>query len=161
MSRLSYRTIRCRMEYVIAHLPQIFIVIGLLMILLELFVGIESGLDLVLVGSVLVLSGFVGLLVGSIPVMFILAIGLSVFYIAFGRRQIKKRLFSTRSLTNVDKLIGAPGTVVRFITPEAAGMVRVDDEDWRASADEILYEKDVVTVESIEGVTLRVRKLSK
>ena len=149
------------MEWVMAYLPQIFIVVGLLLVLLELIVGIETGLDFVLIGSALVISGFAGLLTGSVPLMLILAIGLIVLYLAVGRRQIRHRLKAFGSLTNVDRLIGAPATVVREITPEKAGMVRMDDEEWRAAADEILYEKDIVTVESIEGVTLRVRKLAK
>jgi membrane protein implicated in regulation of membrane protease activity len=40
-------------------------------------------------------------------------------------------------------------------------LIRVNDEDWRASAEEILYERDAVTVQGIEGVTLIVHKLSK
>lgn len=149
------------MEFLVTYLPQIFIVIGLLLILLELVVGIETGLDMVLIGSVLLIAGFTGLLLGSIPIMLALAIGLSVLYIAVGRRQIRHRMSVTTSRTNVDRLIGATATVVRSIAPEKAGMVRMDDETWRATADEILYESDVVTVESVEGVTLRVRKLAK
>lgn len=149
------------MEFVGSYLPQIFIVIGLLLVLLELVVGIESGLDLVLIGSVLLISGFVGLVLGSIPVMLVLAIGLSVLYIAVGRRKLRHRMSVGTNRTNVDRLLGAPATVVREISPEKAGMVRMDDETWRAIADEILYESDVVTVESVEGVTLRVRKLAK
>ncbi|MEZ4519101.1 MAG: NfeD family protein [Chloroflexota bacterium] len=149
------------MDFVTSFLPQIFIVTGLLLILLELVVGIETGLDMVLIGSVLLISGFVGLLVGNTTLMLILAIGLSVLYIAVGRRQIRHRMTVTTNRTNVDRLIGAPATVVRQIAPDKAGMVRMDDEEWRAIADEILYEKDIVTVESIEGVTLRVRKLAK
>jgi membrane protein implicated in regulation of membrane protease activity len=149
------------MEFIGTYLPQIFIVVGLLLILLELVVGIESGLDMVLIGSVLLISGFAGLLVGSIPLMLIMAIGLSVLYIAVGRRQIRHRMSVTTSRTNVDRLIGAPAIVTRSIAPDKAGMVRMDDETWRAIADEILYESDAVTVESVEGVTLRVRKLAK
>jgi membrane protein implicated in regulation of membrane protease activity len=42
-----------------------------------------------------------------------------------------------------------------------AGIVRINDEKWRASAEEVLYEGDMVTIEAIEGVTVIVRKLSK
>lgn len=149
------------MEVFVTYMPEIFIVVGLLLVLLELFVGMQTGFDLVLVGSVLVISGLLGLLLGSIPLMLVVAIVLSVLYITVGRRQVKKRLMTGGGLTNVDRLIGAPATVIRQISPDRAGMVRLDDEDWRAAADEILYEKDIVTVESIEGVTLRVRKLAK
>lgn len=149
------------MDFFMSYLPQIFIVVGLLLILLELVVGIETGLDMVLIGSVLLISGFVGMLLGNIPLMLVLAITLSVLYIAVGRRQIRHRLTVATSRTNIDRLIGSNATVIRQISPEKAGMVRMDDETWRATADEIIYESDVVTVESVEGVTLRVRKLAK
>ena len=75
--------------------------------------------------------------------------------------KIRQKITTVTKKTNIDKLIGANGVVVRSVTPDTAGLVRVNDEDWRASAEEILYERDAVTVEGIEGVTLIVRKLSK
>ena len=60
--------------------------------------------------------------------------------------------------TNIDKLIGDTGVVIRSITPDTAGMVRLGDEDWRASSPEIIYEKEKVEVLNIEGVTLKVFK---
>jgi len=61
--------------------------------------------------------------------------------------------------TNIDKLIGKKGVVVRSITPDTAGMVRLEDEDWHAISDEVLYEKDQIKVETISGVSLKVTKL--
>ncbi len=149
------------MDWFIFNLPQIFVVIGLLLVLLELLLGIEAGFDLVLIGSILVISGFFGLLVGSIALMLILASGLSIFYIFVGRRKIRNRISVTSTQTNTDRVVGATGTVVKQISPDSAGIVRLDDEQWRAAASEVLYENDVVTVEGIEGVTIRVRKLAK
>ncbi len=142
-------------------LPEAFVVIGLLMILAELVIGIQTGFDLLLVGSILVVSGLVGILIGSQALMIILAIGLSILYIAVGRKKIKRKITTVTKHTNIDKLLGAAGTVERGINPERAGMVRVNDESWRASADEILYEGDPVVIEGIEGVTVLVRKVSK
>ncbi len=93
--------------------------------------------------------------------MLILATALSILYIAVGRKRIRQKITTITKKTNIDKLIGANGVVVRSITPDTPGLVRVDDEDWRASAEEIIYERDGIIVESIEGVTLRVRKLAK
>ena len=142
-------------------IPQLFVIAGLLLVLAELLVGIQSGFDLVLIGSILVISGFVGMFTGSTPLMLVLAIALSILYIAVGRNKIRQKITTVTKKTNIDKLIGANGVVVRSVTPDTAGLVRVNDEDWRASAEEILYERDAVTVEGIEGVTLIVRKLSK
>ena len=142
-------------------IPQLFVIAGLLLVLAELLVGIQSGFDLVLIGSILVIAGFVGMFTGSTPLMLVLATALSILYIAVGRNKIRQKITTVTKKTNIDKLIGANGVVVRSVTPDTAGLVRVNDEDWRASAEEILYERDAVTVEGIEGVTLIVRKLSK
>jgi membrane protein implicated in regulation of membrane protease activity len=141
-------------------IPQLFVIAGLLLMLAELLVGIQTGFDLVLIGSILVVSGFVGMLT-STPIMLVVATVLSVLYIAVGRKQIRQKITTVTKKTNIDKLIGAGGVVVRTITPDTAGLVRVNDEDWRATAEEILYERDPIIVEGIEGVTLIVRKLSK
>lgn len=142
-------------------IPQLFVIAGLLLVLAELLVGIQSGFDLVLIGSILVISGFVGMFTGSTVLMLVLATALSILYIAVGRNRIRQKITTITKKTNIDKLIGANGVVVRSITPDTPGLVRVDDEDWRASAEEIIYERDGIIVESIEGVTLRVRKLAK
>ncbi|HOU40388.1 MAG TPA: NfeD family protein [Promineifilum sp.] len=142
-------------------IPQLFVIAGLLLILAELLVGIQAGFDLVLIGSILFVSGFVGMFTNSVPLMLVLATVLSILYIAVGRQKIREKVAVVTKKTNIDKLVGATGTVVRSVTPDTAGLVRVNDEDWRASAEEILYERDTIVVEGIEGVTLIVRKLSK
>lgn len=149
------------MEQFSVTIPQIFVVIGLLLMLAELVLGIQTGLDLLLIGSILVISGFVGIFTGSEAVMLILAIALSILYIAVGRKKIRQRITTVTNKTNIDKLVGNTGLVMRAISPDTPGMVRVNDEDWRASAEEVLYERDPVIIEGIEGVTLIVRKLNK
>lgn len=149
------------MDALTDYLPQIFVVLGLLMILAELVLGIQTGFDLLLIGSILVISGFAGILTGSELLMLILAIGLSVLYIAVGRKKIRQKITTVTKKTNIDKLMGATATVERDINPDTAGMVRIDDERWRASADEVLYVGDVVTIEAVDGVTVIVRKLTK
>lgn len=149
------------MDNLVGILPEIFVVIGLLMVLAELVIGIQTGFDLLLIGSIMVISGIVGILTGSELLMLMLAIGLSVLYIAVGRKKIRQKITSVAKKTNIDKLVGVSGVVIRDINPESAGIIRVDDEQWRASAEEILYAGDPVIIESIDGVTLIVRKLTK
>lgn len=149
------------MENLMGILPEVFVVVGLLMILAELVVGIQTGFDLLLIGSIMVISGFVGILTGSELLMLTLAIGLSVIYIAIGRKKIRQKITTVTKKTNIDKLVGSNGIVTRDINPDSAGIIRVDDEQWRATADEILYAGDPVVIEAIEGVTVIVRKLTK
>jgi membrane protein implicated in regulation of membrane protease activity len=65
--------------------------------------------------------------------------------------------------TNVDQVLGRTGLVTERIAPHAAGMVRVGDELWRASLkndDEgaaAIEPGATVVVDSVEGVTLKVR----
>ena len=141
------------------NLNQSFIVVGLLIALLELLMGGVAGFDLVLVGTILILGGLVGGVFGSTYVTLGVSIVLGIAYLWFGRAFLRKKMVVITKRTNIDKLIGQRGLVVRSITPDTAGMVRLEDEDWRASSEEVLFEKDKVEVESIEGVTLKVKKI--
>lgn len=131
------------------------------MVLAELILGIQTGFDLLLIGSIMVISGFVGILTGSELLMLMLAIGLSVVYIAIGRKKIRQKITTVTKKTNIDRLVGAYGIVVKDVNPDSAGIIRVDDEQWRAAAEEVLYTGDPVVIEAIEGVTVIVRKLTK
>ena len=106
------------MDNLVGILPEIFVVIGLLMVLAELVIGIQTGFDLLLIGSIMVISGIVGILTGSELLMLMLAIGLSVLYIAVGRKKIRQKITSVAKKTNIDKLVGASGVVIRDINPE-------------------------------------------
>lgn len=146
------------MDIIPLTLPQLFVIAGLLFVMAELFVGIEAGFDLVLIGSILFVSGFAGIFTDNITLMFALATVLSFLYITLGRSKIQQKITVITHKTNIDKLIGKKGIVIRSITPDTAGMVRIGDEDWRATSQEVLYEKDAVKVDTIEGVTLNVSK---
>lgn len=149
-----FRVIIAKMQMV----PQILVIIGLLLVMMELLVGIQTGFDLVLIGSILVIGGLVGMKTSG-EMALVISVVLSVMYIAFGRSVVKSKVTVLTHKTNIDKLIGKRAIVVRTITPDTAGLVRVDDEDWRARCDEVVYEKDKVEIEAIEGVTLKVSKV--
>ena len=138
---------------------ELFVLVGIIFVASELFVGIQTGFDLVLVGISLILGGSLGMLTGNPYIATIATIVLFTVYILFGRSTIKRKLVVMTHSTNIDKLIDKKGVVIRSITPDTAGMVRIDDEDWRAIADEVLYEKDQVKVEFVSGVSLKVKKL--
>lgn len=139
--------------------PEMMVIVGLLLVGLELFAGVQMGFDLVLLGSIFVVSGLAGLVGGGITLSLVLATIMSVAYITFGRRIVQSKIIVATKHTNIDKLIGKNAVVVRTITPDTAGMVRLEDEDWRAVAEEVIYEKEKVKVEVVEGVSLRVKKM--
>jgi membrane protein implicated in regulation of membrane protease activity len=140
-------------------IPQLLVLVGLLLVITELFIGIEAGFDLVLIGTILILGGFSGIVTNSLTVALVVSSVLAVLYIFYGRKSIRQKLVVITHKTNIDKLVGKKGVVIRSITPDTAGLVRLDDEDWRAASNQVLHEKDKVQVESLEGVTLMVKKV--
>lgn len=138
---------------------EIIILIGILSIGLELFINLDTGFDLVLLGLALVLGGGTGLIFNSAILAIIISILFCLSYIFFGRKIIKQKLFIATNSTNIDKLVDQQGIVVRTITPDTCGLIRLDDEDWRATSDDVIYEQAKVKVISIEGVTLKVKKI--
>lgn len=136
----------------------LLIVCGLILVLLELFVGIEAGFDLVLIGSILIISGLLGNLTGNATWAFIIVSILSFTYVVFGRKIIKQKLVVRTKETNIDRLIGKKGVVVKPINPNQSGSIVIDDESWRANSSESIDKDEQVEVISIEGVTLLVKK---
>lgn len=140
--------------------PQLFVIIGFVLVLAELIVGIQTGFDLVLIGSIIIIGGLLGIAASNFTITLIVSAILAFVYIAFGRNFIKQKIVVITHKTNIDKLVGKKGVVIRSITPDTTGMVRLDDEDWRAASDEVVHEKDKIEVVSIEGVTLKVKKIN-
>lgn len=134
-------------------------VAGLFLVALELFLGVQTGFDFVVIGTILIIGGLVGSATSSLTVGLLLSIALSVIYVVVGRNSIRQKIVVMTHKTNIDKLVGSRGIVVRSLTPDTPGLVRVGDEDWRAESDDVLFEKDKVQVVSLSGVTLKVKKL--
>lgn len=140
-------------------ISELLVISGLILILLELLAGVQAGFDFVLIGGSLILGGLSGILTSNIFVSIFVAAILNVAYILFGRKLVKKQLLVITKHTNIDKLLNKTAVVIRAITPDTAGMVRLDDEDWRAISDTVVYEKDKVKVVGVEGVALKVTKV--
>lgn len=60
------------------------------------------------------------------------------------------------SPTNVDALIGRAGKVVAQVPADGVGRVRLNNEEWRATASTTLQVGAPVRVEAVEGNTVRV-----
>ncbi len=129
---------------------------GLLLIVLELIIGVDTGFDLLLVGVSFIVGALGGFLFGSWIIAFIIAIIISILYLIFGRSYLKQKLHVSTQKTNIDALIGSRAKVIRSIRPDKAGQVKVENEVWRATADESIDEHKLVKIISVEGVTLKV-----
>lgn len=134
---------------------------GIICVIIELALGALTGFDLALVGGSLAAGGAVGLLFGSSTIGLLAAAGLALVYLAIFRRWLKAKLTVKEHASNADAVIGKTGVVTKRIAAREAGMVKLGDEVWRA---ELAVLEDpardagaIVTVQSVEGVTLKVR----
>ena len=139
----------------------VLVIVGSVLILIELVLGGFAGFDLVLIGSSLVVGGALGLWMGNSLTGFITAAVLAVAYVLIGRRWVRARMQTRHVPSNVDAVIGAEALVTQRVARHEPGMVRVKDELWRAvpapDAPGPFEPGSVVRVESVDGVTLRVR----
>ena len=136
----------------------IFIGIGLLLVLLELLLGIDTGFDLVFIGSAFVLGGLITLPFNSWVLTLVVSAAICILYVLLGRRYIHRRIVVKSSLSNVDTIIGKQGVVRKPISPVADGRVLVEQQDWRARAEEKIAEGEIIIVQDVRGVTLTVKK---
>ena len=134
---------------------------GLVCVIIELALGALTGLDLALVGGSLTVGGVIGLLAGSARVGLLAGGVLALVYLAIFRSWLKSKLTVKNIASNVDAVVGKTGVVTKRIAPSEPGMVKVGAEVWRA---ELAGAEDAardlgarVTVQSVEGVTLKVR----
>jgi len=137
----------------------IFVIVGLLFVLLELIVGVDTGLDLVFIGSVFIIGGLATWVFHSWQLTVIVTSIICVAYVALGRRYIHRWTMVSKAKTNIDAIIGRRGIVLRDIARNIDGLVKIGNEQWRARAAEDIRKGDEITVTSISGVTLIVEKI--
>jgi len=136
----------------------VFVIAGLLLVLLELIVGVETGLDLVFIGSAFILGGLVTLPFNSWLITLIVTSVICIAYVALGRRYVHRWTLVKKAKTNIDAIIGREGIVLKNIAKNFDGRVRVGNERWRARAEEDIKEGDEIVVTSVSGATLIVEK---
>ena len=151
-------------DSVVAGFPDLwlwlaFIIVGLLFVLLELVVGVETGLDLVFIGSAFILGGLATLPFHSWLLTLIITTIICVAYVALGRRYVHRWTVVSKAKTNIDAIIGRKGIVLRSIARNIDGLVKVGNEQWRARAEEDIKKGEEIVVTSISGVTLIVEKI--
>lgn len=139
----------------------IVVAIGLVMIILELLVGIDTGLDLVFIGTAFVLGGLITLALNSWVWTALVTGAICVIYVAVGRRYVHRKMAVAAEKTNIDIIIGKTGVVQQDISRNSAGLVKVGMEEWRARAEEDIKEGEEITVTGISGITLNVKKIER
>ncbi len=140
--------------------PNLFIYSGLLFIILELLTGAATGFDLFLAGVALLLGGGTFILLKTLwSAVITTTLVITIYFLLF-RGMLRDKLISTTThKINIDKLVGAKGTVIKNISSQKAGQVKIEGEIWRAISNTDLKKGEIVIVDSIEGVTLKVKSL--
>jgi len=136
----------------------VFVIVGLLFVLLELIVGVETGFDLVFTGSAFILGGLVTWPFHSWLLTVIVTSIICVAYVALGRRYVHRWTTVSKAKTNIDAIIGRQGIVLKSIAKNVDGLVKVGNEQWRARAEEDIKKGEEIVVTSVSGVTLIVEK---
>jgi membrane protein implicated in regulation of membrane protease activity len=139
----------------------LLIIGGIVCVIIELALGALTGFDLALLGASLAVGGGIGLLAGSAKIGLLAAGGLALLYLAVFRSWLKTKLTVRDQASNVDAVVGKTGVVTKRIAAREPGMVKVGGEIWRAElagGDDVARDAGaVVVVQSVEGVTLRVK----
>ena len=146
------------MEFADLWLWLIFVIAGLLFVLLELVVGVETGLDLVVIGSAFIVGGLATWPAHSWVLTVIVTSVICVAYVALGRRYVHRWTTVSKAKTNIDAIMGREGIVLKSIAKNFDGRVRVGNERWRARAEEDIGEGEEIVVTSVSGATLIVEK---
>jgi membrane protein implicated in regulation of membrane protease activity len=146
-------------SFVDSWLWLIFIAAGLVLVMMELLLGIETGLDMVFIGSAFIIGGLITAALHSWVWTAIIAGVICVIYVFVGRRYIHRRVAVKGEKTNIDTIIGQQGFVRQDISQQNYGIVKIGMEEWRAKADEDIKTGEEITVVAISGVTLSVKRV--
>jgi membrane protein implicated in regulation of membrane protease activity len=136
----------------------VFVVIGLVMVLLELIIGVQTGFDLVFIGSAFILGGLLTWSLHSWILTLIVTSVICLAYVVLGRRYVHGLTAVRKTNTNIDTIVGKKGIVLQKIAKNLDGRVKVGNEDWKAKATEDIEKCDEIVVSSVSGVTLIVEK---
>ena len=146
------------MEFANLWLWLIFVIVGVVFVLLELVIGVETGFDLVFIGSAFILGGLASWPFHSWLLALIITGLICVAYVAIGRRYVHRWTAVSNAKTNIDAIIGREGIVLKNIAKNADGLVKVGNEQWRGRAEEDIKQGEEIVVTSVRGVTLIVEK---
>lgn len=132
------------------------IIFGIILIAIEVILGAALGFELLIIGVILLVSGGIGIISGSVPFALTSAVVFTLVYIIAGRRYIRNTFNIDTKNTNTDNIIGKKARVVKHIEAGKPGQIKIDGEIWRASSKNTHDIDAEVTIESVSGVTVHV-----
>lgn len=101
--------------------------------------------------------GWVG---ANVLAQWLVFFGVSIFSLAYLRRFIGRQDEGQQPRVGANRWIGSEGVVLQAIDPRSgAGMVRILNEEWRATADQAIDAGTRIVVTEVAGTRLFVEKL--
>ena len=104
------------------------------------------------------LALFVSLITDNLFIQFGIFSVIGVLLLIFTKPTLARLLKTKQEKTNLDRIIGMKGIVIKDITPITNGEVKVDGKVWTAISSDNLKEGDIVEVLEINSVKLKVKK---
>jgi len=132
----------------------IWFIAGVVLIVLEIFV---PGFVIVWFGFGAIVAGFAAFFGAGHLVQILLFLGVSLVSVFLAQMFIKKKE-KQGFRVGAERLIGKRAKVIRSIVPPDMGMVKVEGEEWRATADEEIKIGEMVIIDAIEGTHLVVHR---
>lgn len=138
----------------------IWMIIGIGFIIIEIFDPVFFFVSLGIGAIVTAILALIPFLRDSIPLQIFSFAILSFIAFLFMRKLGRKVLGNAGGETNVNALIGKPGTVTKAIPADGKGYVKIGGEEWSAVTEDgsALELDSKVTILSIEGNKVIVRK---
>ncbi len=142
------------LEYLVWFWLALFVVA----LILELFTA-----DMISIWFALAaVPSFIMALVSINPVIQIITFALVTATLLLLTRPVVKKYMKTNEIkTNVDAIVGMTGPVIKEITPDTIGKIKIRYMEWSAISNETLVVGDMARVLDVEGVKLIVEKIEK
>ena len=105
-----------------------------------------------------IISLIVSFFTDSFLVQFAIFVLGGAIFLLLTKPLLKKKLATKKIPTNIDRILGMKGKVTEKIMPNEIGEVYVDGKKWSAYSNETIELNELVIIEAINGVKLKVRK---
>ena len=139
---------------VVNNMPWIWLGIAIVMTIIE---GLTMGLTTVWLAIAALVCMILAFFIPSVTLQIIVFLILSIVMLVFTRPFAVKKLKLGGEKTNVDRLVGMKGIVLKQVKWDEPGQIKVAGQIWTARPDtgENVFELDQeVRILRIEGVTL-------
>ena len=106
-----------------------------------------------------IISLIVSFFTDSFLIQFAIFVLGGAIFLLLTKPLLKKKLATKKIPTNIDRILGMKGKVTEKIMPNEIGEVYVDGKKWSAYSNETIEINELVIIEAINGVKLKVKEV--